>query len=975
MDDDTNAQTMSLPASRVTGNQGESAVEHFFTMLGHSAGKYPPENDVGTDVFVDLRKRDPETGDAIDLGCAIRCQVKTGASWFSEKGALNGESGWYFRCNRQHIAYWTSFTERFLLILVSSDFKKMYWQWLDLTGLYLPVRSKPDEGIPEDDSPTNWKLFIPESNIVDESFNEYLLDYAKRHREYVKLTDDFDGYNFEISKLSESSWARYALMLPELTAPHPNRGFYHPITWAEAVALCAINDPSRWSADTFPSFSEEFEAVPNISEASAHEAPGWRFASAYRGWRCNGDRSAMDALSSLTPSLKAAVAVLKATGLYRNGRFQDAIEVLENCSALPDVTDPVDRAWLELHRGNCLCELSRWGDARHAYTECERLLIDQGEDKTARLIRNASSVGLINASEPAWDDSKLSRYVSARDNELTRFSLRRSGNALDQLFRDTARDWGLDNSLVIRSSNTVLTDFCTAANVSLTAGDVPLYRLANKEFALSDLRYFEPDGKGKSRDLFMLLSSGDSGWLAWALKRLRQTDDPSLIASFANSLSPTDMTPSTYDAYLKAVEICGAYLAEKNVSAWVDCLMGAFDNSADFRAKYGHYSRSTRPYEPAIRCLSAMRYLLTDSALVQLCERLASPAYGFDTVGRSVVSLLQVATEHPACASILRERAECPETPQWLRDQIDRLANEPTEEALAAYHGEIACGNFDHIDRIPFDDLSDEEVGGVVEHGLGLLRSVAKQHQSGVQIEGADCGGSLTATFLLLGRDPLAQQHWHELVDFLSTPVSSMTEKSAIVKLLLAKADEVPDYAVRYITESAELVRNECLDPLTDFFGTTRNERTESLLLAMECRLQGSQRVLAERLQQGGRLDATDLPLLRYVPEGDFALLSYCQGWDPGLWHNAFLTLVRICMDVPTKYAFYYEFIERHATHGGMSYTAAFLNAALEAADTSEETRAILRELEAHPSSEVRFHARRALGKHAWGSLESGDFD
>lgn len=370
----------------------------------------------------------------------------------------------------------------------------MYWQWLDEEGRYCPTR-KPitPDGLQNVSSQNDrrYKIFIPSSQIVDEGLCDILKEAAYNHWLSTRVAPA-DIYNFNIEEVPASQQARYAMLLPDLTAPHVNKGYDHAISWPEALALCVLHHPSRWSNDYY-SFADQFDEVPNIKEAKSSSDAGWQFAGWYYDYRfLNGKENpdGFEELSGLPAELQVARAVIVSARAYHEKQFHLAIQVID--AAIDGIEakgiDDIDMAWLLIQKGNSVCELAKIDEATSAYAKSQRLTRaskTNETDLTAKLLHSVATVAIYYLQTPPRGD--VGGLISTNDNELARFSLRREAANFDKLIDERFDAWSPSGDITFGASDTLLINCQVSLDVSLLSGNVPSYRQSLSQMAMIEL--------------------------------------------------------------------------------------------------------------------------------------------------------------------------------------------------------------------------------------------------------------------------------------------------------------------------------------------------------------------------------------------------------------------------------------------------------------------------------------------------------
>lgn len=183
---------------------------------------------------------------------------------------------------------------------------------------------------------------------------------------------------------------RYALIVPRLLAPHPNRGAGKTLRPDQGLAL-AVQVRLRNLRD----YAKDLESVPKFSEWEQSTDWGWRFVGSFVK-RLIDDTP--DPLLSLTdeapsPSDRAAASVAAACGLLDFDRIDEALDLIEDTLAAESYP-VVDYAWLEAQRARFCHEVGRHDEALATARQVRDCLTKVEGDATADAI-DATAASLI----------------------------------------------------------------------------------------------------------------------------------------------------------------------------------------------------------------------------------------------------------------------------------------------------------------------------------------------------------------------------------------------------------------------------------------------------------------------------------------------------------------------------------------------------------------------------------------------------
>jgi hypothetical protein len=945
---------------------------------------YPQSQDVGTDLIVDVQLEETKSGNILDPGYPVRVQVKTGSSYFSSPGRFsdsdgNVVNGWWFRCDAKHHAYWTTHIDSFLLILVKPEddsnhhkAPKMYWQWLDdedrycatkKLGAFIGLQNASSE------SDSHYKVFVPCSQTVDEDFCNMLRKLAYNHWVSTRVAPA-DIYSFNITEVPASQHARYALLLPDLTAPHINRGYDHAISWPEALALCVLHHSDRWS-NVFYSFTDQFENVPNIEEAKSSSDAGWRFAGWYHDFRFSKgdeDRKGFEELAGLPIELQVAHAVILAARAYREKQFDLANQVIDASidSIGANSMDDVDMAWLLIQKGNSLCELAKKDEAASAYAKSQRLTKaskSNETDLTAKLLHSIAIVAIFNLQMPPRED--VGGFISANDNELARFSLRRDAVNFDKLVDERFDTWSPPGDITIGASDTILINSQVSVDVSLLSGNVPAYRHSLSKMAMIELsdRGAEENAAGC---LFTLLRAGDANRLGQALEKIKRAHDPKIIIKFMEALSPVGVTPVTSVAYVKAVLYCGEYLSRSRADEWFAFLISALEDPDNFAEQYTPPGTFRFWPAEAIRCMCSMRYQLSADEMGRIIKSIFTSKVSLESASSEIRSLFiafNVDSIHP------REHITASgQIPQWLSSILNGVPTAKTQENREAIHQEIRSGNLSRIGQIgSVDNFKPDEIAAIINEGLIVLKGICTQADDGMYLGRLIDYGYLTTylmTHCIASSDCNSDRWWNGLIDFLEKPLIDNREKVSAAKEITASIMRVPIERARKIDVHGPTIMKSMDQRKLPYDDGDERIVLKAMLTAVHGRVQGFDEAMRMEACGLGGVNRFNVSLLEYTDNPDLPLLAICSSDDFELRYKAFETLVSVCCEDEQRYKEYSGYFSNRCLGGCSDYARGFINALYRNQNYVPEAKGLLIELaENHPSSIVRHYANERLSK------------
>ena len=977
--------TMGSTNSRNKGNSGEDEVRHFFNRNGMHVIDYPQSQDVGTDLIVDVQLEETKSGNILDPGYPVRVQVKTGSSYFSSPGRFsdsdgNVVNGWWFRCDAKHHAYWTTHIDSFLLILVKPEgdsnhhkAPKMYWQWLDdedrycateKSGAFIGLQNASSQ------SDSHYKVFVPCSQTVDEDFCNMLRKVAYNHWISSRLAP-VDIYSFNITEVPTSQHARYALLLPDLTAPHINRSHDHAISWPEALALCVLHCSERWS-NGFHGFADQFGTAPSIEESKSSSDAGWRFASWYHDFRfLKGDEGAegFEGLADLPVELQVAHAVILAVRAYHEKQFDFANQVINAAlnSIGADAIDDTDMAWLLIQKGNSLCELAKKDEAASAYAKSQRLTKaskSNESDLTAKLLHSVAVAAIFSLQEPSRGD--VGSFISANDNELARFSLRRDAVNFDKLIDDMFDVWSPSGDITIRASDTILVNCQISEDISLLSGNIPAYRHSLSKAAMIELSDRRVEGDAAVRCLFSLLRAGDANRLGQALEKIKRAYGSETVIGFMEELSPDDVTPMTSVAYVKAIQTCGEYLSRSRADEWFAFLISALEDPDNFAEQYTPPGAFRFWPAEAIRCMCSMRYQLGADEMDRIIKSIFTSRMPLESASNEIHRLFvafNVDSNHS------REFITVSgQIPQWLSPILNRVPTAETQENREAIHQEIRRGNLSRIGQIGrVDDFEPDEIAAIINEGLIVLKDICAQADVGMYTGRPIDYGHLTTylmTHYIADSDYNIDRWWNGIIELLEKPLIDNREKVSAAKEITASIMRVPIEQARKINVHGPMIMKSVDQRELPFDSGDDCSVLKAMLTAVHGRVQGFDEAMRMEACGLGGINRFNVSLLEYTGNPDLPLLAICSSDDFELRYKAFETLVSVCCEDKKRYKEYSGYFSNRCLGGCSDYARGFINTLYRNQNYVPEAKGLLIKLaDNHPSSIIRHYAKERLSR------------
>ena len=517
---------MRAPKNNRLGTTGQTRVKGQFEDMDW--GPLPNlEHDIGTDLFVMVRD-----ARRFDLGVVLGVQVKAGSSWFREpqRDASGRIEGWWFRDgNDLHFDYWCEHAVPHILVL--HDYASHVSYWVHVTRERVESTGK------------GFKILVPESNRIDADHRDALIEVAA---EGVQIADWEGSVWRSGDEVPASVRLRYAIMLPRLVSPHPNRGF-DDLDAHEALALLVqmrIDDLAR---------SKQASDFMDGVQPCATTAWEWHlFAALYR-WL---DERSIDGLIDCVGSARTVrqrVAAITCASFARLERDEvpEAVATLES-ELGRDEADRVDHGWLRAHLARCHLERGDLAAAGASALEVRRLAVEAPRDPSARALVAAASQTLLAASD--FGDADIEGTVRANDTPSTWWRSQMLASGLERQFRESFDAWA-GNDRTVYMQDVARNQLRSAMIVSGVSADGPSWAYAASMLGRRILMGGPEDEREVVDSLDLLRRSGNDEVLQRAAAKIRREGPVQALASAAAEVDLDRAARSSLRTSLRLVEL------------------------------------------------------------------------------------------------------------------------------------------------------------------------------------------------------------------------------------------------------------------------------------------------------------------------------------------------------------------------------------------------------------------------------------
>lgn len=290
------------------------------------------EHDSGTDFFVQVRDQE-----LTELGLLLGVQVKNESKYFATAARAKAEAAgyWEYEAKRADADYWLEHAVPHLLVIVDQAARVAYWGHVTRAAVRYTNKAA--------------RIRVPISNILGPETSAQLLDIAAQSRRNIAWSPDtWKG----VAGIHPTRRLRTAILAPRVAAPRhlPTPNPSDPET---AIALLMLG--------RFPGRPGGPSDSPPHGKGQAKSPFAWELYRAFWAYLTTGHTDHLDSLATASAESheKVALAAVRAAIAVEDGDPTVALSYLDS-GGLSEVSDAVDRAWLDAHRSRCLREL---GDA------------------------------------------------------------------------------------------------------------------------------------------------------------------------------------------------------------------------------------------------------------------------------------------------------------------------------------------------------------------------------------------------------------------------------------------------------------------------------------------------------------------------------------------------------------------------------------------------------------------------------------
>ncbi|KRD50556.1 DUF4365 domain-containing protein [Microbacterium sp. Root280D1] len=747
------------PATVQLGEFGEDMAAAFFSMIGWGPLR-TGRQDLGTDVFVQLR-----TDELVDLRMLLGVQVKTGGTWFSTPATVEGRSGWWYRENdKRHAEYWKNHHVPHILVLQSEDMSTRVWAVLDSNTI--------------EDTGQGIRVFVPDDQILDATWKPRWIDLVSEARKLLS----FEGsrWNFSISQVPEDARLRYAMLVPRLVAPHPNRGASAAITWTEAIASCISGDPRTWAR-----IAHERADVPGPTEAATHEELGWRTAGAIYQWVFGEDAGLASVHEESTSQPGgSAIAICRALTAIDRYELENAASYLELELRHDDLD--ADQVWLRIH----LAQIQRLrGETASARSMLEEALITSAGlayDITTSALRSACVLGLFELAPLLQGD--VAAAVTAADNSSAWWRTQSVASGLESYAKKSFKKWARDKSITFGGEGAAHNSLHSAAMTARLAGDFGGWRGYASLLAQTDLVSPPDESHSIANSLDSLRSVGDKANLRLALSKVLHDGPMHAVAELADRATPENSTSASIAADLALLNRMGSHLSHDQARAWISLLLQALVEPQQF---YDRFAIRNWAFHDIAAALSGLvRHLNVEDQASLLTFAKSLPAGTSQLLEAPLTELL-----HEFDAAVIDEHlggTDIDAQPTaWLAILFRDLLAPRSEEARLAVRAALEAGDLGALSgAADATTLESGEATVVLDHCESAFEKF-RQPTNGLTI-GGDDPYRLAIVLALHGPADQRERAWRLVTTALADNVDVQERKHAAFEIITEHPHQVP---------------------------------------------------------------------------------------------------------------------------------------------------------------------------------------
>lgn len=581
---------------------------------------------------------------------------------------------------------------------------------------------------------------------------------------------------------------RYALIVPRLLAPHPNRGAGKALRPDQGLAL-AVQVRLRNLRD----YAKDLESVPKFSEWEQSADWGWRFVGSFVKRLLDETPELLLSLAdeAPSPSSRAAASVAAACGLLDFGRIDEALDLIEDALAAEGY-QVVDHAWLEAQRARFCHEVGHHDEALATAKRVRDHLTKVEGDATADAI-DATAASLILSITLRDAPESFEEALIAGDTVAAWWRTQTISSGNEAAVKRTFEHWSRDRRITVGGEDIANNRLLSAALLASHSGDQVGWANRTAELGRDQLLRLDrhADPEEGSAGLGSLRLGGDSKSLQLAISHLAEDGPAQAVATAASSVNLTRSTRTTALADLTVLQRGGDLLDAATADHAVFWLLATLaDPTAFARRTTPTFLLELQLVETLVGVIAAAGRPAQETAIERLLEM---PAEQEQLIAQQWANLLwslpadawSEATARGAAHEASRHHLVLKRALLGIaarRGGHDEARARLTEEAIEGSIG--ALGELGSVAELP-SELAGEVIAGLV----GPVRKRIEEAK-GNRISFGVRDPAEALVVMNLWHHDVAR--WDPLVELLGTDAVPASLKLRTLGVLASNSDSIP---------------------------------------------------------------------------------------------------------------------------------------------------------------------------------------
>lgn len=367
----------------------------------------------------------------------------------------------------------------------------------------------------------------------------------------------WEGSSWQGHEPSEDARLRYALIVPRLLAPHPNRGAEDSLRPDQGLALAV-----QVRIHNLQSYLSEVGGAPKFSELNQSPDWGWRLLGAFFERLEEEDAKTLLDVANEAPDApsRAAASVATACALNDFGRIDEALLLIEAAQEAGGY-GTVDQAWLDVQQARFSREIGHLEQTLDFANGARSRLEAVEGDPTADAI-DASAAALILALRIHDSPESFSQALVAGDSVATWWRVQTISSSTGAVVRREFEVWARDTRITIGAEDVPYNRMLSASLMTSHSGDQVGW--ANRTAAIAQDQLLRLDRRADSdharEGLTGLRRGGDDKALELALLHLAQDGPAEAVRAAGSEVKLSLSTHTTAAADLTVLELAGDLL-------------------------------------------------------------------------------------------------------------------------------------------------------------------------------------------------------------------------------------------------------------------------------------------------------------------------------------------------------------------------------------------------------------------------------